>query len=147
MIDAMSKDKKLKANDLVIDLRRKLPWHKRYVSNTGTAMMWACWLFLWRPIMLIIGLIGLQKPHLVHEVLHAFGIGVQHGITALIACAVALLLWSHFVPAKTVIKPEVKKVEDYADYFSLPVEQIEQGRHQKITTVHHDENGRITFIE
>ncbi len=146
MIDAMSKEK-MKSNNLIIDLRRKLPWHKRYMSNTSTAMMWACWLFLWRPIVLVIGLIGLQKPHLVHEVLHAFGIGVQHGITALIACAVALWLWSHFIPAKTVKKSEVKTTDDYAEYFALPMTQIEHGREQKISTVHHDENGRITFIE
>jgi poly-beta-1,6-N-acetyl-D-glucosamine biosynthesis protein PgaD len=143
----MSKNKKMKSNNLIIDLRRKLPWHKRYATTTSTAMMWACWLFLWRPIMLIIGLIGLQKPHLVHEVLHAFGVGVQHGITALLACAVALLLWSHFIPSKSVIQPKRKDTQDYADYFEIPVEQIEQGRSQKISTVHHDEHGRITFVE
>ncbi len=138
---------KMKSNDLIIDLRRKLPWHKRYMSNTSTAMMWACWLFLWRPIMLVVGLIGLQKPHLIHSVMHAFGVGVQHGITALIACAVALLLWSHFIPATTVKKTDVKTTQDYADFFGLSEENIQQGRLQKISTVHHDENGKIVFIE
>ena len=39
----------MKSNNLIIDLRRQLPWHKRYVSTTTTAMMWAGWLLLWRP--------------------------------------------------------------------------------------------------
>ncbi|MDU5864724.1 MAG: poly-beta-1,6-N-acetyl-D-glucosamine biosynthesis protein PgaD, partial [Acinetobacter sp.] len=39
----------MKTNSLIIDLRRQLPWHKRYVSTTSTAMMWGGWLLLWRP--------------------------------------------------------------------------------------------------
>ncbi len=31
----------MKVNSLIIDLRRQLPWHKRYFSTTTTAMMWA----------------------------------------------------------------------------------------------------------
>jgi poly-beta-1,6-N-acetyl-D-glucosamine biosynthesis protein PgaD len=32
---------------------------------------------------------------------------------------------------------------DYARYFDLPEHEIEQGRSQKITVVHHDELGKI----
>ena len=43
----------MKTNSLIIDLRRQLPWHKRYVSTTSTAMMWGGWLLLWRPFVFI----------------------------------------------------------------------------------------------
>ncbi|KCX76861.1 poly-beta-1,6-N-acetyl-D-glucosamine biosynthesis protein PgaD [Acinetobacter baumannii 754286] len=88
---------------MIIDLRRQLPWHKRYASTTSTAMMWAAWLLLWRPFVFIWVLAELQKTHLVHRLFSAFGVGIEHGITALIACAVGLLLWSHVLPERRVI--------------------------------------------
>ena len=57
----------MKANSLIIDVRRQLPWHKRYFSTTTTAMMWAGWLLLWRPFILVWVLIELQK-RILHNV-------------------------------------------------------------------------------
>ena len=115
----------MKTNSLIIDLRRQLPWHKRYASTTSTAMMWAVWLLLWRPL------------------------GIEHGITALIACAICLLLWSHVLPEHRVggNALKAKQTDDYARYFDLPEHEIEQGRSQKITVVHHDELGKIVRVE
>ncbi len=137
----------MKSNGLIIDLRRQLPWHKRYASSTSTAMMWAVWLLLWRPVLLVAGLVSLQKHHLLQHLFGSFGLGLEHGITALIACVAALLLWSNFVPAKKVKKPQVKTMTDYVHHFNLPVQEVEQGRTSKISTVHHDEHGRIIRID
>ncbi|EXS35339.1 poly-beta-1,6-N-acetyl-D-glucosamine biosynthesis protein PgaD [Acinetobacter sp. 826659] len=139
----------MKTNSLIIDLRRQLPWHKRYASTTSTAMMWAVWLLLWRPFVLIWVLAELQKTHLVHRLFSAFGLGIEHGITALIACAICLLLWSHVLPEHRVggNALKAKQTDDYARYFDLPEYEIEQGRSQKITVVHHDELGKIVRVE
>ncbi|OTG83803.1 poly-beta-1,6-N-acetyl-D-glucosamine biosynthesis protein PgaD [Acinetobacter sp. ANC 4648] len=137
----------MKPSNLIIDIRRQLPWHKRYMSNTSTAMLWAMWILLWRPLMLIVGVIGIQKPHLLDNLFYALGLGVQHGLTTLLACAVALLLWSRFVPSKMFKKTETKSLKDYVEYFDLPEQKIIQGRRQKVSTIYHDENGKITVIE
>ncbi|EXE26729.1 MULTISPECIES: poly-beta-1,6-N-acetyl-D-glucosamine biosynthesis protein PgaD [Acinetobacter calcoaceticus/baumannii complex] len=139
----------MKTNSLIIDLRRQLPWHKRYTSTTSTAMMWAVWLLLWRPFVLIWVLAELQKTHLVHRLFSAFGLGIEHGITALIACAICLLLWSHVLPEHRVggNALKAKQTDDYARYFDLSEHEIEQGRSQKITVVHHDELGKIVRVE
>lgn len=137
----------MKNNSLVIDLRRLLPWHKRYASNTSTAIMWAVWLFLWRPLLIVIGVLSLQKQHVIHQMFSAFGLGVEHGVSALLACVVALLLWSNFVPSKVVKKTPAKIMKDYVDHFDLPVQDIEQGRQQKISVVYHDDHGKIIRIE
>ena len=123
----------MKTNSLIIDLRRQLPWHKRYASTTSTAMMWAAWLLLWRPFVFI-WYWQSCKTHLVHRLFSAFGVGIEHGITALIACAVGLLLWSHVLPERRVEGSELnmKQTDDYARYFDLPVQEIEQGRSQKL---------------
>ncbi|MFW1676067.1 poly-beta-1,6-N-acetyl-D-glucosamine biosynthesis protein PgaD, partial [Acinetobacter baumannii] len=37
--------------------------------------------------------------------------------------------------------------DDFARYFYLPVQEIEQGSIQKITVVHHNEFGKIIRVE
>lgn len=137
----------MKNNPLIIDLRHCLPWHKRYASHTSTAMMWAVWLLLWRPLLIVLGIVSLQKQHLFHQLFSAFSLGIEHGVSALLACAVALWLWSNFVPSKTVQTSSAKNISDYGQHFGLAVEAIEQGRQQKVSVVHHDEHGKIIHIE
>ena len=40
-----------------------------------------------------------------------------------------------------------KRITDYARYFELSEQEIFSGRQQKITIVHHDENGKIIRVE
>ena len=40
-----------------------------------------------------------------------------------------------------------KQLSDYARYFELPEQEIHTGRLQKITTIHHDENGKIIRVD
>ncbi|ENW78610.1 poly-beta-1,6-N-acetyl-D-glucosamine biosynthesis protein PgaD [Acinetobacter sp. ANC 3929] len=138
----------MKADSLIIDVRRQLPWHKRYFSTTTTAMMWAGWLLLWRPFILVWVLVELQKTHIAQRLMSAFSDGIEHGVTALFMCAVALLLWG-LLPAKRVHKKHAveKTLPDYARYFELPEQEIQVGRQQKVSIVHHDENGKIIRVE
>ncbi|UTO20392.1 poly-beta-1,6-N-acetyl-D-glucosamine biosynthesis protein PgaD [Acinetobacter sp. Z1] len=138
----------MKANSLIIDLRRQLPWHKRYFSTTTTAMMWAGWLLLWRPFILVWVLIELQKTHIAQRLMAAFSDGIERGVVALFMCAIALLLWG-LLPAKRVHKKHAieKTLPEYARYFELSEQEIQTGRQQKLSIVHHDENGKIIRVE
>jgi poly-beta-1,6-N-acetyl-D-glucosamine biosynthesis protein PgaD len=138
----------MKANSLIIDLRRQLPWHKRYFSTTTTAMMWAGWLLLWRPFILVWMLIELQKTHIAQRLMAAFSDGIERGVVALFMCAIALLLWG-LLPAKRVHKKHAieKTLPEYARYFELSEQEIQTGRQQKVSIVHHDENGKIIRVE
>jgi poly-beta-1,6-N-acetyl-D-glucosamine biosynthesis protein PgaD len=133
---------------LIIDLRRQLPWHKRYFSTTTTAMMWAGWLLLWRPFILVWVLIELQKTHIAQRLMAAFSDGIERGVVALFMCAIALLLWG-LLPAKRVHKKHAieKTLPEYARYFELSEQEIQTGRQQKVSIVHHDENGKIIRVE
>ncbi|MDF2418783.1 poly-beta-1,6-N-acetyl-D-glucosamine biosynthesis protein PgaD [Acinetobacter beijerinckii] len=138
----------MKANSLIIDLRRQLPWHKRYFSTTTTAMMWAGWLLLWRPFILVWVLIELQKTHIAQRLMAAFSDGIERGVVALFMCAIALLLWG-LLPAKRLHKKHAieKTLPEYARYFELSEQEIQTGRQQKVSIVHHDENGKIIRVE
>ncbi|WOE30519.1 MULTISPECIES: poly-beta-1,6-N-acetyl-D-glucosamine biosynthesis protein PgaD [unclassified Acinetobacter] len=137
----------MKNSGLIIDLRRQLPWHQRYASGTSTALMWAVWLLLWRPVIIVTGLIALQKHHVIQHIFDGLSIGIGHGLTALVACSIALLFWSNFMPAITITKTSAKCVSDYSNHFHLPIALIEHGRQQKISVIHYDEHGKITQIE
>lgn len=137
----------MKTNSLIIDVRKQLPWHRRYFSTTMTAMLWAFWLLLWRPIAILVGYLSLEKPQLVHYFFNAFAKALESGLFALIACAISLWLWSNFVPAKTKKEAEAKSTQEYADHFNLNVDELLHSRQQKIATVHHDADGRITYID
>ncbi|APU49398.1 poly-beta-1,6-N-acetyl-D-glucosamine biosynthesis protein PgaD [Acinetobacter junii] len=138
----------MKVNSLIIDLRRQLPWHKRYFSTTTTAMMWAGWLLLWRPFVLVWVLIEIQKTHLAQRLMSGFSNGIEHGVIALIFCAVILMLWG-LLPSKSVSERQTveKRITDFARYFELSEQEISFGRQQRITIVHHDENGKIIRVE
>lgn len=137
-------------HDLVIDLRHLLPWHKRYVSNTTTALMWGAWLMLWRPFLLVWILIQLQKSAAVHHLLNALSISLEYGGLELVLCSVGLLLRSRFMPsasAKVGSQEQPMATQQYADYFELSHQKIEQSRQHKITVVHHNAHGQIIDLE
>lgn len=134
----------MQTESLIINARHELPLHKRLFSDTSTAMMWAFWLLLWRPVLVITGLVGIHHPYFVHMLLGF--IGLEHYVTALLACAAALLLWS-ILPSEEVSETITKQTEDYARYFELSPATIETGRTNQICVVHHDEHGKITHIE
>jgi poly-beta-1,6-N-acetyl-D-glucosamine biosynthesis protein PgaD len=137
-------------HDLVIDLRQHLPWHKRYVSNTTTALMWGAWLMLLRPFLLVWILIQLQKSAAVHHLLNALSLSLEYGGLELLLCSVGLLLWNRFMPLATAKKPDLEPPlasQHYADYFALATQQIELSRNSKITVVHHNQQGQIVDLE
>lgn len=137
-------------HDLVIDLRHLLPWHKRYVSNTTTALMWGAWLMLWRPFLLVWILIQLQKSAAVHHLLNALSISLEYGGLELVLCSAGLLLWSRFMPSASVkveSHEQPMATQQYADYFELSQQKIEQSRQHKITVVHHNAHGQIIDLE
>ena len=82
-----------------------------------------------------------------HYFFSTFAQVLENGFFALIACAVSLWLWSNFVPAKTKKEAETKSTAQYASYFNLDIGALMQARQQKIATVHHNAEGRITKIQ
>lgn len=136
----------VKENPLIIDLRKQLPLHKRYMSNTTTLLLWGSWFMLWRPLVIVLGMIYAHKINLLTHLLDTFTSVVENGFTALLACAISLWLWSTFVGQKTKAEIEPKKVADYAKYFGLHQQHLEETRQQKVIFVHHNQEGKITHL-
>lgn len=137
----------MKLNPLIIDLRHQIPWHKRYLSLTMTAMLWALWLFLWRPVVLALGLLSVQNPQLLQHFIEVFAQVVEHGFTALVGSAVSLWLWSNVMSSKADKHMDTLSFDAYATYFEIEQQQLQQIRQQQIMTVHHNAQGKIIKIE
>lgn len=132
---------------MIIDIRHQIPWQKRYISNTGTLLLWVFWLLLWQPIMISMGLLSVQKQQIVDHLLYAFFTILENGFTAILVCALVLWLWSHFIPAKSIKYSQVKGMKEYSEHYKIDASIIHSARQQKIVTVHHDESGQISKIE
>ena len=133
-------------NSLIINIRQQLEWHQRLISDSSTALMWAMWLYLWRPIIAISGAHAVNH----HPTLFGFVADISPAmlssiIAVVIFGAVGLLLWARL--PSTRIKPMAHKtLTDYARHFQLSKQEIIAGREAQICTVHHDAHGRIIAI-
>ena len=136
----------MKKNPLIIDLRQQLPMHKRYVSNTTTLLLWGSWFLLWRPVVIVIGLIYAHQINLLTHILDTFSSVIENGFTALLACAITLWMWSTLVSLKSKTQITQKKVDEYARYFGLHQQHLEETRQQKVVFVHHNQEGKITHL-
>ncbi|ENV47704.1 MULTISPECIES: poly-beta-1,6-N-acetyl-D-glucosamine biosynthesis protein PgaD [Acinetobacter] len=137
----------MSTNSLIIDLRAQLPWHRRYMSTTSTAVLWGAWFLLWRPMLVLFTLMSYNKPYGFHRLFNAFWFGLQMDMITLLTCAAILCLWCKLIPAHSVKHAKVKSTNDYARHFDLPEQEIVQGRQQKVTVVHHNEQGQIIRVE
>lgn len=133
-------------NPLIIDLRDQLPWRKRYISNTGTLLLWGAWLLLWRPMVVMVELIYEHKISLLDHLFDTFRLVLENGFTALVACAITLWMWSTLVSPKAKRATEPKELNDYAKYFGLNQEHLQDARKQKVVYVHHNQDGKITHL-
>ncbi|AOA57417.1 poly-beta-1,6-N-acetyl-D-glucosamine biosynthesis protein PgaD [Acinetobacter larvae] len=137
----------MNSNALIIDIRKQLPWHRRYASTTSTAMLWLIWLLLWRPIMLLFGFLGVHKPELIAKFFNSFFLVVENGFVALIACAISLCLWRSLSARHPRASAQHLSLNATAQHFHLNHHSLAQARQQKILTLHHDAQGQIILLE
>ncbi|MFO1391935.1 MAG: poly-beta-1,6-N-acetyl-D-glucosamine biosynthesis protein PgaD [Agitococcus sp.] len=137
---------------LIINARSHLPWQTKVLSDSLTAIMWGAWLFLWRPVVhvvIVLHAIGCTDVHKISSMLHSCtpDINFENGLLALLSSVTALLLWSLLPSKKVKTAHRVNSLRDYAQYFQLNDQQINQGRHKQIAVVYHNEQGQIIGIK
>jgi poly-beta-1,6-N-acetyl-D-glucosamine biosynthesis protein PgaD len=136
---------------LIINARHNLSWYVRLGSDATTAMMWAGWLYLWRPLMQMLILLntwGASFRITATKVLsNTPTLTLEGSLIALLGTSSTLLLWSLLPSKKLKTAHQVSTLRDYARHFDLPEQQIRAGRNTSVCVVHHDAQGKITHIE
>ena len=135
-------------DSLIINVRRELGWHRRLFSDATTAALWGAWLWLCQPA---IGAVALMcgtnlGTHFGRVALACTPASLADDALVLAGTAAALLLWKN-VSARQARRPQLTHQPDYAGYFGLSAQALEQGRGTSVCVVHHDEQGRIVQIE
>lgn len=135
---------------LIINIRDRLRWHQRLACDASTFALWSMWLWLCRPVVLsLLGLVGIslgasQSP--AHPLFPGAGVTLEDAVIWLLSACGVLMAWNRLA-SQPAVRPRLDVHPDFAAHFRLDAAQIAQARSSAISTVHHDEHGRITRIE
>lgn len=136
---------------MIINARSDLSLSRRVLSDVVTALMWAGWLLLWLPVFLklrqVVALHLYFAPAAIEVIDVITPISLTRSIIALLGTSGLLLLWSMLPSRRLTHAHGVQALEDYAEYFDLPEEEITVGRESNVCVVHHDDHGNIIGIE
>lgn len=142
------------SDSLIINARSHLCWRRRLCCDATTAMLWGYWLWLCRPVIgaldLLGGLrLGLQASSLTLASAAAplaMPVSLQSSLLVLASTSSSLLLWSLLTERRS-DRVRIHRLSDYARHFGLSEQTIVTGRSSSVCLVHHDEQGRIVAIE
>lgn len=139
----------MKDKNLIINVRSQMHWYSRLSTNVMTASMWVGWLYLLRPFFTFIGWVQSSTLALRPLLMKIMGVSVftAEGFIALLGTSGVLMLWALLPASKTRQFKDVTPPQSQADFFQLPVADIENGQLASIVIVHHGEQGQITRIE
>lgn len=133
-------------NGLIINIRQQMHWHQRFFADSSTALAWAMWLYLWRPLVVISGVQAVNNhPTLFHFAANISPAMLGSIIAVVIFGAVGLMLWAR-LPSNRIKPMAHKTLTDYARHFQLSKQEIIAGREANVCTVYHDAQGRITAV-
>jgi poly-beta-1,6-N-acetyl-D-glucosamine biosynthesis protein PgaD len=135
---------------LIINKRHEMPRSKVLLWDGLTILLWAAFIYLWRPLFEILYLIITAKvpaeeiSDWIYENVNS--IAFEHGVMMLVFTPIVLFILSwlkrHQGPSEHIIYA----VEDYAEYFKLQLSQLKICFDSQLVTVYFDDNGQITSI-
>jgi poly-beta-1,6-N-acetyl-D-glucosamine biosynthesis protein PgaD len=136
-------------DSLIINVRRELGWHRRFVCDVSTLTLWAAWAWLCRPLFGAVATLCGSRIG-AHYTTAGYALSctpasIEYSAMVLAGAAVILLLWNQLT-ARQARRPLLARLPDYAAHFSLSLPDIERARASAVCVVHHDELGRIVRI-
>lgn len=136
---------------LIINKRHELPFRKKFLWDIVTVLLWIGWIYLWKPIILVIYKIVTLKaePHELWNVIlsEVSVIPFHHAMMMLVFTPIILFILSRLNRHQAPTVHLVYDTDDYARYFDLNEEELAEGIANQLVTVFHDDHGKITKIE
>ncbi|MDD2790210.1 MAG: poly-beta-1,6-N-acetyl-D-glucosamine biosynthesis protein PgaD [Sulfurimonas sp.] len=141
----MSKD------TLIINKRHELPLVKRVLWDIVTIALWLGWLYLWKPVFIIFyKIVTLDASFKVISAAifdEINAVPFENAIFMLIATPLVLFVLSRLNRHMAATTHLLYTPSEYARYFQLQDAVVEECVASQFVTVHHDEQGRITYLE
>ncbi len=136
---------------LIINKRHEMPRRKVWLWDGVTVLLWAGFIYLWRPVFHIFHrIITAEVPaeeisDWIYDNIHS--VTFENGVKMLVLTPIVLFILSwlkrHKGPSEHVIYTD----EDYASYFELEVNQLKKCFDSQWVTVYYDHHGQITAID
>ena len=134
-------------NSLIINDRHALPLSKKLPWDIATIILWSGWLYLWKPILVIIYNVFMSnltaEKTSISISKHIDIQSLEHNAFLLIATLTVLYILSRThqnVPSKDSVTYEPK---DYTNYFHLKTTSLQQCKNSQFIDVYHDNEGHI----
>lgn len=138
------------SGSLIINARHRQRWYQRLIADASTTMMWGAWLNLWVPVVnsgLVTHAAARSHPTWMNLLVSgSLAETIGRSVVALAGVSGTLLMWKR-LPATRVRTPEVQSVRELARHFGVPEHVILAGRRASVCVVHHDDSGRIVWVE
>lgn len=136
---------------LIINKRHELPRAKKLIWDIATILLWAGFIYLWKPVFIIFYKIitfkesPSQISDWIYDNIHS--VTFDHAVFLLIVTPIVLFILSrlnrHIAPSKHVIYD----FEDYANHFNLGESHLQKCVDSQLVTVFFDEHGHIINLD
>ena len=140
------------SGSVIINVRHRLAWHQRLLSDASTALMWGIWLWLWSPALRSFAWLADLGARSIPALMAQLAVGpagdLHHSVVAFAGASGTLLVWNR-LPARKMCAPAAAElsVREHARHFRLPEHDLQAGRRASVCVVHHDDAGRIVRLE
>lgn len=140
-----------KKKTLIINQRHELPFSKKIGWDIVTILLWAGWIYLWKPLLIVFYNIVTLDAN-VDEISKVIfdeisAVTVEHALLMLVATPTVLFILSwlnrHVAPSEHFIY----KFDEYANYFKVDSTKLRETMDSQLITIYHDDNGHIANIE
>lgn len=141
----------MESESLIINKRHELPKSKRIIWDIATILLWAGFIYLWRPVFHVFyRIITLDAPA---DELADWIFGEIHSVTfvnalkMLIITPIVLFILSrlnrHHAPSEHLIF----HFDDYANHFKVDKSRLQQCTDSQFVTVYFDDHGQIISLD
>ncbi len=136
---------------LIINKRWEMPRRKRWFWDGVTILLWAGFIYLWRPVFHIFyRIITSEAPAeeiagWIYDNIHS--VTFEHGVVMLVVTPIVLFTLSWLRRHKGPSEHIIYTYDDYARYFKLEASQLKTCSDSQLVTVYYDDHGQITAIE
>ena len=135
---------------LIINKRHELPRTKRIIWDIITVLLWAGFIYLWKPVFHVFyRIITLNAPA---EELSDWIFGEIHSVTferaiwMLVATPIVLFILSRLNRHQAPSEHLIYHSSDYSNYFNVDDTQLQQCVNSQLVTVYFDDHGHISRL-
>jgi len=135
---------------LIINKRHEMPKRKRWVWDALTIALWLGFIYLWKPLLIVLyKIITLKEtPDAMSDWIfeNVSSVTFEHAVSMLIATPIILFALSRLNRHRAPSEHLLYESNDYSNYFRIDNTELQQCVDSQLVTVYHNEHGHIIHL-